>query len=72
MEKKYIIKKHFVFITILIFVWTVYGLCGISCPIKHIFGISCPTCGVTRAMIAILKGDFVGYLSYNPNEALFT
>lgn len=68
--KKHLIKKHIIFITILLIVWVAYGLCGVSCPIKYVFGVSCPTCGVTRALVALLRGDFVGYLSYNP-MALF-
>ena len=29
----------------------------IGCPIKFITGISCPACGMTRAVLAILHGD---------------
>ena len=29
-----------------------------SCPIKTIFGISCPTCGITRAIISAIQLDF--------------
>ena len=28
------------------------------CPTKLLFGVPCPGCGLTRAMIAIAKGDF--------------
>ena len=28
-------------------------------------GIPCPTCGVTRAMISLLKGDLEAYCHYN-------
>ena len=35
------------------------------CPIKNIFGISCPGCGMTRGFIAILKLDFISAIRYN-------
>lgn len=38
----------------------------IPCPIKLITGLYCPGCGVTRMLIAILKGDFYGAFRYNP------
>ncbi|MBQ5840705.1 MAG: DUF2752 domain-containing protein [Clostridia bacterium] len=36
-----------------------------SCPIKLLFHISCPTCGVTRALWHLFKLDFRQYMSYN-------
>lgn len=44
----------------------IYFLLPIKCPIKYFFDIPCPTCGMTRAMIALLKGDVGAYLGYNP------
>ena len=41
-------------------------LCGISCPIKLLTGISCPGCGMTRAWLHLLHGDFFGAFSYHP------
>ncbi len=35
------------------------------CPIKNLFGISCPGCGLTRAFICILKLDVVSAINYN-------
>ena len=35
------------------------------CPVKNIFNISCPGCGLTSAFIAILKFDFVSAFRYN-------
>lgn len=37
-----------------------------SCIIKNISGIPCPSCGSTRSIIFILKGDFLEALSLNP------
>jgi hypothetical protein len=38
----------------------------IGCPIKFITGISCPACGMTRAVLAILHGDTHAALNYHP------
>lgn len=37
-------------------VWA--GLGGWPCPVKSALGIPCPGCGLTRASIALLRGDF--------------
>jgi hypothetical protein len=36
------------------------------CPFKALTGIPCPGCGMTRAILAVTKGDFHGAFSYNP------
>ena len=38
----------------------------LECPIKSILGIPCPTCGGTRAIIALKSLDLPGALSFNP------
>ena len=38
----------------------------IGCTIKFITGISCPACGMTRAVLAILHGDTHAALNYHP------
>lgn len=39
----------------------IFGLIGllvfIGCPIYRVTGILCPTCGVTRAWLALFRGD---------------
>ncbi len=39
---------------------------GLDCLIKALSGIPCPTCGMTRAYKALLKGDLVLAFIYNP------
>jgi len=36
------------------------------CPLKHITGIPCPTCGGTRALRALGHGAVVAALRWNP------
>lgn len=36
------------------------------CPFKALTGIDCPACGMTRACISALKGDFATAVSYHP------
>ncbi|MFO0696751.1 MAG: DUF2752 domain-containing protein [Polyangiales bacterium] len=36
------------------------------CPTKLLFGVPCPGCGLTRAMIAIAKGDFAAMARHHP------
>ena len=36
-----------------------------SCPIKLLIGLPCPGCGMTRAIICLLKLDIQGSFRYN-------
>ena len=46
------------------------GLCALAvtfgCPSLRVLGLPCPGCGVTRAWLAFLGGDFRTALMYNP------
>lgn len=44
----------------------VYYALPIVCPIKYFFHINCPTCGMTRAILSLLKGNLRAYAEYNP------
>ncbi|MBQ8268815.1 MAG: DUF2752 domain-containing protein [Clostridia bacterium] len=37
-----------------------------TCPILYLSGIPCPTCGCTRALMCLLRGDLRGYVHYHP------
>ncbi len=46
-------------------------LCGaagmiLGCPIKRIFAVPCPGCGMTRACLSLLKLDFAAALHWHP------
>ncbi len=54
-------------------VLTVVAILGImavlgiySCPFKLVFGIPCPLCGITRAMMALVRGSFAEAFYYHP------
>ncbi|NJO93044.1 MAG: DUF2752 domain-containing protein [Chloroflexia bacterium] len=36
------------------------------CIIKNVTGVPCPSCGSTRAIVALFNGDLVGSLHWNP------
>lgn len=41
------------------------NLAGV-CLIKNITGIPCPSCGSTRSVVSLIKGDFYNALKINP------
>lgn len=36
------------------------------CFIRNVFGIPCPTCGSTRAVLLLAQGDLAGSILFNP------
>lgn len=44
----------------------IYLILPIKCPIKYFLHFDCPTCGMSRAMFSLLKGDFASYMRFNP------
>lgn len=44
----------------------IYLLLPIKCPVKYFLHFDCPTCGMTRAMFSLFRGDFASYMSFNP------
>jgi len=46
--------------------WLHFGFPTPLCPLHAMTGIACPTCGMTRAAAALLHGDFVTALAWNP------
>ena len=41
-------------------------LLRITCPIKALLGVSCPGCGMTRALLSCLRLDFAAAFHYHP------
>ena len=42
------------------------SLLGIGCPIRYLTGVSCPGCGMTRAVRALFELDFKSAFEYHP------
>gem|GEM_PF-530304 len=61
---KNIVSKHIVILSICI-AFVIFCIHIGSCPIKRMIGFDCPTCGVTRAMFSLVKGDFADYAKYH-------
>lgn len=51
-------------IFLVITVIVIYQLIG--CPFRFLFGIPCPGCGMTRAWLSFLQGDFIGAFRWHP------
>lgn len=41
------------------------ALCRFGCPINKLLGISCPGCGLTRAWVCFLQGEWQEALTYH-------
>ncbi|MBM6917218.1 MULTISPECIES: DUF2752 domain-containing protein [Intestinimonas] len=53
------VRNHLIFLSIL-------GLlCIWGCPLRRLTGISCPGCGLTRAWLSFLKGQWNLAISYH-------
>ena len=65
-----LLKKYLLIIVVAVAYYLICNIFNITCPIKYITGMPCPTCGMTRAMLALVRLDIKGYIEYNP-MALF-
>ena len=41
-------------------------LFGTCCPMQYLLGLPCPLCGMTRALLSLLRGDLPGSFSAHP------
>lgn len=56
----------FLFLLYFTIVYIIMWKTGVTCVFLHFFGIPCPGCGMTRALRAVLRLDFIEALHYNP------
>lgn len=66
MDVRNLFVKHLKYILPLVCLWGAYIASGITCPIRMVFSVPCPTCGTTRALLSLAHGDLPGYLHYQP------
>lgn len=62
-------KKHkdlLQFLVILAGYCLIAMLLELPCPIKFVTGISCPGCGMTRALVSAIRLDFAAAFHYHP------
>lgn len=66
MKIKEIIKEYIPPLFAIFVLYALLSYFGIGCPIKYITGISCPGCGMTRALISLLKLDINKAFYFHP------
>lgn len=65
MQKEKIIRKTIlVMVLLILFAYTYFQ--GIECVYLKYFHVICPGCGMTRAIRALVRLDFVGAFRYHP------
>lgn len=57
--------------TALLLVLFAVGVPPWTCPLLHATGIPCPGCGLTRATLLLLRGDFRASLTYHAFAPVF-
>ena len=66
MELKNKIKEKLVIIPIFALAYLILNLLGEGCFIRLIFKTYCPFCGMTRAVLSLLRLDFASAVYFNP------
>lgn len=55
----------YVIISFIVLILILY-VTGIGCPIRFLFGVCCPGCGLTRAYVSLLHMDLKSAFIYHP------
>ena len=59
-------KMVIIIAVVVIAFYALMSILGITCPVKHLLGVSCPGCGMTRACLSALRFDFSAAFYYHP------
>ncbi len=60
------LKNSLLLTVFYIVVLLIFWYFEIPCLFKQFFGISCPGCGMSRAVLSAIKFDFASAFSYHP------
>ncbi len=63
------VKKYrlYLFLALWVLLYPLFlELTGIGCPIRYVFGVQCPGCGMTRALLSVLRFDFASAFAFHP------
>ena len=60
------LKNKLIITAVYLFAAALLYLSGIGCVFRFFLGISCPGCGMTRALLAALRFDFVTAWKFHP------
>lgn len=63
-QKKFLVSRVEIILGVALF--AVLCMLTVGCPIKFITGISCPGCGMTRAVRSLFAGDVAGAFYWHP------
>jgi hypothetical protein len=63
---KIVLKEKLSVIFLIFIIYLFLNIIHIGCPIKYLSGISCPGCGMTRSVIAVLQLNFQHAFHYHP------
>lgn len=59
-------KESIILLAVVILITATFYFFNIGCIWKKLFGIECPTCGMTRAWKAMLRGDIRAAFEFHP------
>ncbi|MDF2484213.1 MAG: putative rane protein [Herbinix sp.] len=66
LNTRQLMKDRILLIVFLTVIYLFLSLIRIGCPLKFMSGISCPGCGMTRAVSSALNLDFTAAFHYHP------
>lgn len=53
-------------LAVIVLFYLVIEAFGVTCPILFLTGVSCAGCGMSRAWMALLRGDWAGAFAFHP------
>lgn len=65
-EKKSLVDKRLLAVTAVLFAVGFFIGVSYGCAWRLLFGVECPSCGISRAWLAVFRGDFAVAFRYHP------